>query len=110
MFSDERLDLLIDFGGEFFCPCHGTTAAKEYKASQNTTNPYIIDWQIVEPKGIHAEYQQEKKDNLEMLTSESRRMKRETHRERDEQEVNGIGNQVAQCRPVHAKMRDEEIV
>jgi hypothetical protein len=82
--------LLIDLWGEIFAPCNNTGATHEYYCAENTTDPYIIDWQILEPNSIHAEYQQKKKDNLHMLTGEGRRLYSQTHGYDNEYKIQSI--------------------
>ena len=77
-------------GGEIFAPCYGTSTAHENDCAEDTTEPYIIDWQIFEPKGIRAEDQQQKKENLEVLTCESRRFAGQSHRYYNEYKVQRV--------------------
>ena len=102
--------MLINLWGEIFAPCNGTSTTHKYYCSDNTTNPYIIDWQILLPEGVRADYQQNKNKYLEMLTCKSRCLNSDSHRYYDEYKVNSVGNQIAYSSSIHAQMWNKYIV
>jgi uncharacterized Zn finger protein (UPF0148 family) len=110
VFRDEIFDLLVDFGGEVLCPCHGTTATHQHNGSKKTTNPYIIDRHIFEPKEIQIQNHQNQQQNLQMLARESGSFECQLHRQHNQHEIDSIGYEVAHRSALHTEMRNEEIV
>ena len=69
-----------------------------------------MDWQKFLPKEIQIEYHHNQQQNLQMLACERSSMECKAYRKYNEEEVNGIGNEVTYSRSIHAQVWDKHII